>query len=140
LIPGLTDTRDNLLPLLQELAESGVRQISVGYLVLQGKAERDLQAALHKSGLDSLVLEEYAAARFVRPADGIAGRYLPRSRRQHGYATVMALAAGLGIRVTINALTNPDFTPANPASASRVPSRMRIAAPIALGSGVPSAN
>jgi DNA repair photolyase len=135
LIPGLTDTRDNLLPLLQELAEAGVRQISVGYLVLTSKAERDLQAALHKSGWDSLVFEEYASARLIRPADGAAGRYLPRSRRQHGYAAVMAMGAGLGIRVKVNALTNPDFTPAAPAPINRVASRMQATAAVSGASG-----
>jgi DNA repair photolyase len=110
LIPGLTDTRENLLPLLEELSAAGIRQISVGYLVLHGKAERDLGAVLHESGLDSLVLDEYTGGPLLRPANGVVGRYLARARRQHGYAAVMALAAGLGMRVTINAMTNPDFT------------------------------
>jgi hypothetical protein len=36
-------------------------------------------------------------------------QYLPKVRRQYGYAALMALAANHGIRVGINAVTNPDF-------------------------------
>jgi len=110
LIPGVTDTRENLMPVLEALALAGVRQVTVGYLVLHQRIEQHLQSVLRPHGLDTMVLEEYARGPILRTERGLSGRYLPRSRRQHGYAALMAMAAGVGLRVTVNALTNPDFT------------------------------
>jgi DNA repair photolyase len=125
LIPGVTDTRENLMPVLEALAIAGIRQVSVGYLVLTRRNERHLQQALRPMGLDSMVWDEYAHGPMLRSEGGPSGRYLPRSRRQHGYAVLMAMAAGLGMRISVNALTNPDFI-AEPAD------RLRRNAPMAL--------
>jgi DNA repair photolyase len=110
LIPGVTDTRENLMPLLEALVSAGIRQITVGYLVLLQRAEQHLQAVLRPDGLDTMVLEEYSRGPILRNHRGLAGRYLPRPRRQHGYGAIMAMAAGLGLRVSVDALTNPDFS------------------------------
>ena len=111
LIPGVTDTRENLMPLLEALANAGIRHVTVGYLVLRQRNEQHLQSILRPQGLDTMVMEEYVRGPIIGNGRGIAGRYLPRARRQHGYAALMSMAAGLGMRVTINALTNPDFMP-----------------------------
>jgi DNA repair photolyase len=111
LLPGVTDTRENLLPLLEALTTVGVRHIMVGYLFLRPRIEQKLQQLLKPRGLDGLVLDEYEHGPILG-GRASAARYLPRGRRQHGYATVMALAAGFGISVAINPLNNPDFTPA----------------------------
>jgi DNA repair photolyase len=110
LIPGVTDTRENLLPLLEALADADVRHVTVGYLFLRGRIEQTLQELLEPHGLDGLALDEFEGAP-VLSGRANATRYLPRGRRQHGYAAVMALAAGFGISVGINPLSNPDFTP-----------------------------
>jgi DNA repair photolyase len=119
LIPGVTDTRDNLMPVLEGLVVAGVRQVTVGYLVLHQRTEGHLQGILRPHGLDTMVMEEYARGPVFRHDRGAAGRYLPRSRRQHGYAALMAMAAGLGLRVSVNALTNPDFTYVQPTAGRR---------------------
>jgi DNA repair photolyase len=111
LIPGVTDTRENLLPLLEALDDAGVCHVTAGYLYLRPSIEATLQEVLQPHGLDGLALDEFAQGRVVGSGRG-AIRYLARSRRQHGYAALMALAAGVGISVGINPLTNPDFTPA----------------------------
>lgn len=108
LIPGMTDTRANLLPLLEALADAGVRHVTVGYLCLTPHISETLEKVLHPQGLDGLALDEYEAGTALG-SRGQTKRYLARWRRQHGYATVMALAAGCGISVGINPLTNPDF-------------------------------
>jgi hypothetical protein len=41
-------------------------------------------------------------------------RYLPKVRRQRGYAVLMALAAAHDLKVSISALSNPDFVPPRP--------------------------
>jgi DNA repair photolyase len=119
LIPGVTDTRQNLQPLLEALANAGIRHVTVGYLVLHQRNELHLQSILRPHGLDTMVMEEYARGLNLRHGQGIAGRYLPRARRQHGYAALMSMAAGLGLRVTINALTNPDFAAGRQSEAPR---------------------
>jgi DNA repair photolyase len=110
LIPGVTDTRENLMPVLEGLALAGIRQVSVGYLVLHQRNAEHLQAVLRPQGLDTLVMEEYARGPILPSERGPSGRYLSRSRRQHGYAALMAMAAGVGLRVSVNVLTNPDFS------------------------------
>jgi DNA repair photolyase len=119
LIPGVTDTRDNLMPVLEGLAGAGIRQVTVSYLVLHQRMESHLQSVLRPLGLDTMVMEEFARGPVLRHDRGAAGRYLPRSRRQHGYAALMAMAAALGLRVSVNALTNPDFASIKPASGLR---------------------
>jgi DNA repair photolyase len=109
LVPGVTDTRENLPSLLEALASVGVQQITVGYLVLHARREQAFLASLRPHGLDAIVADEYARGPVFSRARGMPGRYLSRTRRQHGYAALMAMAASFGIRVSVNALTNPDF-------------------------------
>jgi DNA repair photolyase len=109
LMPGVTDTRENLLPLLEALAGVGVQHVTVGYLVLHARIEEAFLASLRPHGLDAIVADEYARAPVFSRVRGMPGRYLPRARRQHGYAALMAMAANFGLRVSVNAVTNPDF-------------------------------
>lgn len=109
LLPGLTDTRDNLEPLLEALVLEGVTHITAGYLFLRESIAENLRQALEPHGWADLVLSAFRTGPILT-APGLAGaRYLPRIRRQRGYATLMALAANHGISVTISRLTNPDF-------------------------------
>jgi hypothetical protein len=51
-------------------------------------------------------------------SDGVAfARYLPKFRRQRGYAFLSALASRYGISVQVSALTNPDFVQSRLATA-----------------------
>jgi hypothetical protein len=55
---------------------------------------------------------------------------LPKSRRQRGYAALMAMAAVHGITVSVCSATNPDFStpaPALSSAPSRVPLFSRLA-------------
>jgi DNA repair photolyase len=109
LIPGLTDTRANLTPLLAALAKAGVRHISAGYLFLRAGIRENLLRLLEPFGLAGKVFEAFAAGP-VLPSGPIApARYLPKARRQRGYAALMALAAEFGITVSVSRPTNPDF-------------------------------
>jgi DNA repair photolyase len=111
LLPGLTDTRANLEPLLQALAAEGVRHVTAGYMFLRPGIAENLICALRPHGWDEMVIDAFAGGPMLS-ADGIApARYLPKARRQRGYAALMALASGLGLKVNISALSNPDFAP-----------------------------
>jgi len=109
LVPGLTDTRDNLTALLESLARVGVRHVTAGYLFLRSVIRDHLARVLADHGWNEMVLDEFKGGP-VLSLPGIApARYLPRARRQRGYAAFKALAAAVGISVSICSLTNPDF-------------------------------
>jgi DNA repair photolyase len=109
LIPGVTDTRDNLVPILDALSDLGVRQVSASYLFLRPAIRDNLSEALRRHGIEDTVTEAFAAGPILTAPGLAAARYLPRARRQRGYAALMALAAARRISVTITAMTNPDF-------------------------------
>ena len=124
LIPGLTDTRSNLQDLLEALAERGVRHVSTSYLFMRSRIQDNLLPALAALGWDQPVLEAFAEGPILSSGGLAAARYLPKPRRQRGYASLMALGANYGITVSVCATTNPDFyTPKVPApdSASQEP-------------------
>jgi DNA repair photolyase len=109
LIPGLTDTRDQVEPLLEAVAKAGVQQITAGYLFQRPGVIHNLQPTLALRQIEDHVNEAYEAGPWLN-AEGLASaHYLSRSRRQRGYARIMALASKLGIQVSVSALLNPDF-------------------------------
>jgi DNA repair photolyase len=105
LVPDVTDRRENLLPLLESLAALGIRHASAGYMFMRGGIEADMSQAVGE-----WIVDEYAHGPVL--ASGTIGkaRYLPKARRQRGYAALMSLAAPLGIEVSISSATNPDFS------------------------------
>lgn len=121
LVPGLTDTRASLQPLLEAVAKTGVREVTVGYVVLRSDTRESFLRALEPHGWHDVVLDAFADGCQLKVGAGASVWSLSKSRRQRGYATVMALAAGLGMTVRIHGVTNPDFGPKAepPASAPR---------------------
>jgi len=111
LIPGLTDTRDNLLPVLEALAGAGVRHVTAGYLFLRSGIRDNLLPVLETLGCEEMVLDAYAAGPLLAIGQLAPATYLPKARRQRGYAHLMSLASQFGIQVRVSELTNPDFAP-----------------------------
>jgi DNA repair photolyase len=111
LVPGLTDTRATLAPLLEALADAGVRHITTGYMFLRPGIRDHMLGALEAHGWDEMVLDAFTDGPVLAAGNITAARYLPKARRQRGYAGLMALAAGLGMTVSVCGLTNPDFRP-----------------------------
>jgi hypothetical protein len=119
LVPGLTDTRASLQPLLEALAKIGVKQVTVGYVVLRSGARESFLRVLEPHGWHDVVLDAFADGCQLKIGAGGAAWCLSKSRRQRGYATVIALAAALGMTVRIDGVTNPDFGPkAEPATSA----------------------
>ena len=120
LLPRLTDTRDNLSPLLDALAAAGVRHVTASYAFLRTGIEDNLARALEGAGYDGSVLAAYAGGPILAGPGLAAARYLPKARRQRGYAALMTLAANFGMTVGVCPTTNPDFftatTPQAPAA------------------------
>jgi DNA repair photolyase len=108
LVPGLTDRRENLTALLEALAGAGIQHITAGYMFLRPGIQQNMSRVLDPDVWND-ILEEYAGGPMLAAGGIHAARYLPRVRRQQGYAALMALASGYGISVGVCRLTNPDF-------------------------------
>jgi DNA repair photolyase len=113
LLPGVTDRRDNLTRVLAALADLGVRHVTAGYAFLRPRIAENLRQTLEPIGLDATVLDEYDDGPVLHGGGIAAAQYLPRARRQRGYAALVALASRHGMTVGVDGLTNPDF-PAPP--------------------------
>ncbi len=107
--------------MLKALAGVGVRQVTAGYLFLREGIIENLRPALERLGVTKMVLGAYARGPVLTGPGLAAARYLPRARRQRGYATLMALAAEHGIKVSVSGLTNPDFAAPRPAETTGRP-------------------
>jgi len=113
LVPQWTDTPEMLEPLLTALAARGVHSLGASYLFLRPNIIEHLKAAL-PGDLISAILTAYDQGPVLTAKGLAAARYLPRARRQRGYARLMALASRYGMSVAVSAVTNPDFTPSKP--------------------------
>jgi DNA repair photolyase len=110
LLPGVTDTRDNLLPLLRSLADAGIESVSVGYAFMRAGIRANLENAVEAVGADIEDIDaEYQKGPILTSGLIAAARYLPRIRRERNYASIIAWGEELGIRVSVCSTTNPDF-------------------------------
>src|SRR5262249_4205406 len=104
LLPGLTDTRDSLWPLLDRLAHWGIERVGAGYLVLRPGVRDRLRQALEPAGWSELVLANYADGPLLHDGANPPAQYLSKSKRQRGYAGLVSLAANFGLMVQISGL------------------------------------
>jgi DNA repair photolyase len=109
LVPGLTDTRTNLVALLEALATIRVGHVTAGYLSLRPGSRDELSEVLAAHELADVVFPEFEGGPFLKGRFAPAAQYLPKLRRQRGYAVLMSLGADLGITVGVCRLSNPDF-------------------------------
>src|SRR5262249_11071033 len=116
LIPTVTDTRADLLAVLEALAAEGVRQVTACFLFLRPRLEAGLLRALEPHGWADLVQEAYAGGPVLEAEGAVPTRYLPKSYREGIYKLLLNLAGSLGISVKVSAATNPDLTTSPPAA------------------------
>jgi DNA repair photolyase len=109
LIPGVTDTRENLADTLNAVAATGVRHVTASYIFLREGIAANLAAVLEPLGLEDDVRAAFANGPLLSAPGLSAARYLPRARRQRGYGMLISLAARHGITVSFSGSTNPDF-------------------------------
>jgi hypothetical protein len=121
LVPGLTDTRASLAALVDGVADAGVRQITASYMYLRQGIREQMVRALGPLGLEDQILEAFDGGPVLPVGQGATARLLPKIRRQRGYATLMALAAGRGVKVSVSSLTNPDFVAVRPPAVGPLP-------------------
>jgi hypothetical protein len=113
LVPGLTDTTASLVGLLRAVADAGLSQLSAGYLYLRDRTADALRRGLPRSLADA-VLGAYQNGPIMNVPGQGAAQFLPRGRRQRGYATLMVIAADHDLTVRVSAQANPDFSAARP--------------------------
>ncbi len=109
LIVGLTDTRENLRPLLGALAEAGVTRVVAHHLYRHAAATPRLLEALAPLGLAERIEDDFAGGpAFTLGTTGLTKHY-PVATRQEGLARVIAWGAEFGLTVTTGAAQNPDL-------------------------------
>jgi hypothetical protein len=109
LIPGLTDTRDNLGPLFRALSHAGASQIVAHYLFMHPAVAGSLEAALEGCGLGETLAHAFESGPSVSVGSLGAVRNLPVETRREGLARVMAWGAEFGLSVRTGATQNPDL-------------------------------
>jgi DNA repair photolyase len=110
LLPGVTDTQENLRPLLRRLADAGIEQVSAGYAFMRAGIRANVEQTLEQMGLRIEDLDEaYSKGPILTSGLIAAARYLPRVRRERNYASLMAWGEEVGVRVSVCGTTNPDF-------------------------------
>ncbi len=126
LIPGLTDRKENLVPLLDALAETGVEHLSAGYMFLRHGIRANLREELGENEWTASLLARYDEGPLLPLGNTAPAKLLPRSDRQRGYALLTALAAARGMNVSLSRVTNPDFRPPEHESARRPERQMSL--------------
>lgn len=108
LIPDLTDTAENLQPLLAALSLRGIGSIAVSYLFLRNAFARRFSKQLAAIEQVAVAVDSWDWHRF---ADGVGGGNMidPEERRKRfDRLAGLATAAGMGMHVC--ACKNPDLT------------------------------
>jgi DNA repair photolyase len=109
LIPGRTDTRQNLAPLFDSLARAGVRRIVAHYLYLNNSVSDTLNAAIASLGWVERLRDDFDGGRVFRLGTVGPTKHLPLEIRRAGLARMIALGAEFGLTVTTGSSQNPDL-------------------------------
>jgi hypothetical protein len=109
LIAGLTDTRENVDPLFDELANRGARQVIAHYAFLHHAMVDPLKRALAPLGWDERLIESYEGGPVFNVGSLGSTKHLPTETRREGLAKVIAWGAERGLLVETGATQNPDF-------------------------------
>jgi DNA repair photolyase len=109
LVPGLTDTRENLVPLFRRLRDAGATRIVAHYLFQHPTTWSATAAVLAQLGCDEAVIAGFETGPQVHVGSMGTVRNVPRDLRQEGLARAMAYAAEFGLTVVTGATQNPDL-------------------------------
>ncbi len=109
LIPGLTDTRDNIKPLFEGLARAGVRRVVVHYLFQHPAILVPMAAALDPLGLSERLVDVFEGGPVFPIGSLGAVKHVPLETRRAGLARLFCWGAEHGLVVETGATQNPDL-------------------------------
>ena len=109
LIPGRTDTRENLAPLFDALADAGIRKVVAHYLYLHTAMTESLDEAIAPLGWVEKLRDDFEGGQVFRLGSVGATKHLPLEARRAGFARIIALGAEFGLSVTTGSSQNPDL-------------------------------
>jgi len=115
LVPDRTDTRENLSPLFEAIAQTGVRTVVAHYLFLHTSMQESLEKALAPLGWSEGLKESFADGPSFRLGTIGKTSHLSLETRRSGLAQVISLGAEFGLNVATGAAQNPDLPVASPA-------------------------
>ncbi len=109
MIAGLTDIRENLVPLFRALAQAGVRRLVTHYLFLVPNLLDRLAEDLAPLGWSERLRQDFENGP-VFPVGSIGNtKHYPRDLRREGLARMTSWAAEHGLTLTTGAGQNPDM-------------------------------
>ncbi len=107
LIPGFTDSDENLLPLLRALAQAGIREAAASYLFLRPQFAGHIQSLI---GTGESVGADHTLWPYQEFAEGSGGGTgLPPDERAKRLEHLEALGNSVGIRIRPCRCKNPEF-------------------------------
>ena len=130
LIPDVTDTAQNLVPLFQRLAEAGIREAAISYLFLRQTLASGMSAQLACLRNSSVSPASWSSQLFADGRRG--GRMINLAERGHRFEKVRQLGRDVGIHVKICRCKNPDLADAgcNIAGPDEPTARVNIPLPL----------
>jgi DNA repair photolyase len=108
LIPDVTDTDENALPLLRALARAGIRDAAASYIFSRTPFERQVAAALAPLGIGAHPPASWAVQTFAEGAG--RGRMIGLDERSRRFARLQALGSSAGVRIRPCRCKNPELT------------------------------
>lgn len=112
LIPYLTDTSENLIPLFENVAKAGAKSVAVNYLFLRRSLMKKIFSGIESLGVSAATLMRLYQQGPNMPMyrDRSLIRVLPAEFRKTSYARITALAEQAGLAVHLCSCKNSDIT------------------------------
>ena len=121
LIPGLTDTRENLKPLLAALARAGVHRVVSHYLFQHPATTGPLAESLGNLGLAERLVDSFEGGPVFPVGNLGPTKHLLLDARREGFARILAWGAEHGLVIETGASQNPDLPREGPTYLRRAP-------------------
>lgn len=109
LVPGVTDTRDNLAPLFHALGRAGVSRVVAHYLFMHPAIWPSFAESLQPLGIVDEVRAAFEGGPQLTVGSVGTVRNVSREARREGLARIMAWGAEFGLAVSTGAAQNPDL-------------------------------
>ena len=111
LIPGITDTKANLLALFKMLQGFSVNSASINYLFLRPQIKKNLYKALDKTSFLSKIMGHYQNGKSINLLAGQSQVLaLDVQYRKQAYEQISQWARAFGINAYVCGCKNPDIT------------------------------